>query len=139
MKKTVLFVALAAVMMVMPFLTTGSVFAFMVATGPDEVQLTGTLYNSNHKNAKGTDTLSVFIRHKQMGFKVEDARDITGDASKLDILEAIFPPKLVIEGSSDTIALLQKPEMEGKLITMEGYLYISSGMFNVTRTWKGKK
>ena len=43
-------------------------------------------------------------------------------------------------GSSDPIASkLQKPEMEGKVITMEGDLYIGNGMFHVTRTWKGKK
>ena len=85
------------------------------------------------------DTLRVYIHHKHMAFKVEDARGIANGANKMEIFEAIFPPKLNIIGSEDIIALLQKPEMEGKVITMEGDLYIGSGMFHITGTWEGKR
>ena len=138
MKRTLLFVALAAVMVV-PLLTTGAVFAIDLADSPPEVRLTGTLYSPDHKDVKGMEHLKFQIRRKELVFKVEDAQDITGDATRLDILESIFPPFLIIEGSDDVIALLQKPETEGKLITMEGYLYVVNAFFRVTKVGEGKK
>jgi len=138
MKKTLLFVALAAVVMV-PLLTTCFVSAFEIAAGPAEVRLIGTLYSPDHKDIKGLAVFRVHIRHKAMVLKAEDARDLLGDASSLEIFQAIFPPQLLIEGSKDAIALLQKPETEGKLLTMQGNLYVSNGMFYVEEVWIGKK
>jgi hypothetical protein len=139
MKRKVFLVVLAAVMVVVQLMATCPVFAFDVALGPAEVRITGTLYSPDHNDIKGIDTLTVYIRQKLMAFKVEDARGIGNGANKIEILEAIFPPRLGIIGSKDIIALLQKPETEGKLITMEGDLHIANSMFNVTRTWEGKK
>jgi hypothetical protein len=139
MKRKIILVTFVAVMVVMQFMATWPVFAFVLAGGPIEVRITGTLYSPDHTDIKGMDTLRVYIRHKHMAFKVEDARGIDTAANKLEILDALFPPLLTIVGSEDIIALLQKPEMEGKVITMEGDLYIGNGMFQVTRTWEGKK
>ena len=138
MKKTIPII-LAAIILIASFVAAFPVQAQMdVGTGgPLIVRFTGTFYPLDQKDVKGF-TLRVYLRKKIMNFQVEDVKDIRNDASKMDIINALFPPHLVIEGPNALLDRLQKEEMSGKLASMEGYLYITNGFFSVQDTWMGK-
>ena len=73
-----------------------------------------------------------------MLFKLEGLKNVTGEADSMLIMQSLFPPQLVVEGSKDLLSPLQPEEISGKLVTMEGYLYIGNGFFSVQDTWMGK-
>ena len=136
MKKTIPII-LAAIILVASFVAAFPAQAQMIGA-PPLVRFTGTFYPPDQKGVWDTNTLRVWLRKKEMLFKVEGLKNVTGEADSMLIMQSLFPPQLVVEGSKDLLSRLQQEEISGKLVTMEGYLYIGNGFFSVQDTWMGK-
>jgi hypothetical protein len=97
------------------------------------VRLTGTLFPLEH-NDKGADmyTLTVQVHNTRWTLKVKEAQDLTGNRTSLDILESIFPRTLYLRGPHKIMDSLRKPQGSGKPLVIEGNLYISSGILQVS-------
>ena len=100
---------------------------------PMVVTMSGTLQPFNDQDSRGLNTLTVTIDDKQQWlFTVNRVDTVTGtDHPGLMLLSEIFPPELRITGSTHDTALLEEPSVAGKMITLQGFLYIADRNFYV--------
>jgi hypothetical protein len=110
-------------------------FSFLRGSGAAHlVWFKGALYPPEEKKQTGSghDTLKVLAGQKEWFFKVKDARDLSGDLAEFEIFKNIFPRILYLRGPDNLIGTLQKPEIIGKPVKIEGYLYIGDGILQLT-------
>lgn len=99
---------------------------------PPLVRFTGALLPLEEKDRSHLPTLTVFIKGKRWIFRIAKVEKLTG--SSFDgwrLLRGLFPPEVRFLGPERLISLLQEPEIMGKLLTIEGHLYIGDRMFFV--------
>lgn len=99
-----------------------------------QVSFTGVFYPPGELERKsGTETLRAdFQNGKKLVFDVETARDLTGMRDSWEILNDIWPPTLYFRGPKDLISFLENPQVIGKQVTVEGLIYISDRIFQIT-------
>jgi len=96
------------------------------------VTMSGTLQPFHEQDRHGLNTLTVTIADKQRWlFTVNRVDTVTGTDPGVMLLSEIFPPELRIRGSTPDMALLEEPEVAGKTVTLQGFLYIADRNFYV--------
>ena len=100
---------------------------------PELVTLKGTFYSPNDKIPTGSHALRIFIHDKEMWvFDIKEARDISGMEPGLSLVDHLFPSKLVFWGSKKLLVSLEKPSLDKKTVTIEGYIHESNNILEVT-------
>ena len=113
----------------------GSIVHGVSSVGPPLVRLTGTICNSGQQGKKeGLQFLDVRTGHKDLLFKLEEARDITGDRTGEDLLQDLAGHPLILRGADKLLRPLEGPEFLGKRVYIEGNLFVSDGILDVTAT-----
>lgn len=100
-------------------------------SGPPVVRFIGTFQPAGEKDASGLNTLTVSIQNQKWLFQVSRVDTITGSDPGMMLLNYIFPPQLRFFGPPDRLAPLESPEIAGKQVTLEGFLYIQDRTFYV--------
>ena len=96
------------------------------------MRFTGALLPLEEKNRSSLNTLIVSIKGKKWIFSIAKVEKLTGGSfDGWRLLRDIFPPEVRFLGPEELLSLLQEPEIMGKLLTLEGHLYIGSRMFFV--------
>jgi hypothetical protein len=99
---------------------------------PLVVRMSGKLEPFNEHESHGLNTLTVTVADSQQWlFKVTRVDTLPDTASGGMILSEIFPPELHLTGSTRDIAVLQQPDIVGKTVTLQGFLYIGDRNFYV--------
>ena len=98
-----------------------------VSVTPPRVRFTGVLVPINDQSRKGLlENLNVIIETERLTLLI-DKMEIIGDVGlNRVILQRLFPPPVHIIGPNDLIRRLKNPETAGKVLTIEGLLYIAS-------------
>lgn len=104
------------------------------------VNLTGTIDQIEKKDVKGgLAYMHISIGKKVLYFNVTKVKALgTTSLSEINIINSIFPPFLNIYGSSETLAPLLKPDIVGKVVTMEGNLNTVNHFMQVEKIIIGK-
>lgn len=99
---------------------------------PPLVRFTGALLPLEEEGRRGLHTLTVFIKGQKWIFRLAKVETLTGRNRGWAILQDLFPPQVRFIGPEDLIRLLQKPEITGKLLIIEGRLYTGDRMLFIT-------
>jgi hypothetical protein len=99
---------------------------------PPLVRFTGTLHPSEEKNGDGLHTLWISVRDKEWQFRLTAVDVLTGTNYGWMILSDIFPPHLRISAPENLLAQLERPEIVGKPLIIEGRLYRVNRVLLVT-------
>jgi hypothetical protein len=97
---------------------------------PPVVRMTGTLQPVGDQGG-GLNALTISVHDKQWIFKVTRLDTTTGTDPGMLLLSYIFPPELRFFGPPERLAPLENPEVAGKPVTLEGFLYIGDRTFYV--------
>jgi hypothetical protein len=100
-------------------------------SGPPVVRFVGTFQPFSEQGAGGLNTLTVFVQNQKWLFQVNRVDTVTGSDPGMMLLNYIFPPQLRFFGPPNRIAPLENPEIAGKQVTLEGFLYIPDRTFYV--------
>jgi len=94
--------------------------------------MSGTLQPFHEQDSHALNTLTVTIADKQRWlFNVNRVDTLTGTDPGMMLLSEIFPPDLRIRGSTPDLAVLAEPDVAGKTVTLQGFLYIAERNFYV--------
>ncbi len=98
------------------------------------LSITGTLYRPGEKAVMGPYTFGLYLNGKEQWIlDVKSARDVSELASGLAVLrDLLFPSTLNVMGPKNLIATLESPELTGKPIVIEGYVYVAHNLMEVT-------
>jgi hypothetical protein len=99
---------------------------------PPQVIITGIFAPSKGTVKPGLATLTVSIHKEKKKFIVKDILALNSDATPLQILDLISPPRLIFWGNKELLNRLAKPQIEGKVFRLQGTLYASDGVFFVS-------
>lgn len=102
-------------------------------TVPPRVRFTGVLLPVKDQSRKGVlDNLNVLIGKEKRTFLV-DKMEIFGSVGLTRAtLQRLFPPLVRFVGPDELVARLKSPEMVGKVLTLEGFLYVDSRVLYLT-------
>ncbi len=103
---------------------------------PTHLELIGTLYapDAQPDTRKGFYILHILVDGKEkLIFDIEKGRNLTSGSTLTTILEQVFPPEVSTFGDEKAIEALKEPDIIGKRIMLEGYLYIGSHLFHVVQ------
>ncbi len=99
---------------------------------PLVVTMSGTLQPFHEQDSHALNTLTVTIADKQKWlFSVKRVDTLTGTDPGVMLLSEIFPPELHLRGSTPDLAVLEEPDLAGKTVTLQGFLYIADRNFYV--------
>jgi hypothetical protein len=76
--------------------------------------------------------LTVFIKKKKWILRLTKVETLAGRNRGWAIIQDLFPPQVRFTGPENLIQRLQNPESEGKLLIIEGRLYIGDRRLFVT-------
>lgn len=99
-----------------------------------QISFYGTLYAPEQKKEAGPGphiTLKLLASQEEWFFKVKEVQGLTGDLNGSGLLELIFPPILRLRGPNAVIEALQKPEILGEPVKIDGDLYIATRILQV--------
>jgi hypothetical protein len=115
--------------------TAGKSFAQPMAPDqPLHLRLVGEFYDpQKDPNAGGVNAYTVSVEEKKWIFDIERADTLYGSAQGLSVIKKIYPPLMTFFGQKEILDPLKNPEIEGKPYTLEGYLYIRTRTFRLTK------
>jgi len=94
--------------------------------------MSGILLPFNKHDSHALNTLTLTIADTQPWlFKVTRVDTLPDTASGGMILSEIFPPALYLTGSTRDLAVLTQPDVVGKAVTLQGFLYLADHNFYV--------
>ncbi len=100
---------------------------------PELVRLTGTFHRPEESAKTGMYSFRVYIGGKEEWiFDVKKAQDLSGLEPGLDILNDLFPSTLNFWGPKKLVSQLEKPELDGQPVTVEGYIHVAHNIMEVT-------
>lgn len=99
---------------------------------PPLVRFTGTLHPSENRNDDSWPTLGISVRGQEWQFRLTNVEVLTGTNYGSMILSDIFPPHLRLSAPEDLLARLERPEIVGKPLSIEGRLYRANRVLLVT-------
>lgn len=99
---------------------------------PPLVRFTGTLHPSDEQHDDGWHTLWISVRGKEWQFRLTNVEVLTGTNYGWMILSDIFPPHLRLSAPEHLLARLERPEIVGQPLTIEGRLYRANRVLLVT-------
>jgi hypothetical protein len=101
--------------------------------GPPLVRLTGTvLAPGEQARREGLEVLNVRAGDKELKFKLERAENLTGERTGEELLQDLAGRRLFLRGPEKLIRPLEEPKIAGKRIRIEGSLFVSDGILDVT-------
>lgn len=93
---------------------------------PPLVRLTGEIAPVNDEAKRDISALFVLIDETERMLVVRQAEILTSDYRGTPVLQRLFPRQMRIIGETALLQELLKPEMIGKPIVVEGYLYFDT-------------
>jgi len=110
----------------------GAAQIFSPYGSPPVVRMSGTFQPYDEQQSHGLNTLTVIVEDKQKWlFKVTRVDTMTGTDPGMMLLSYIFPPELRLMGAASKMAVLTQPEVLGKPVSLQGFLYIDDRNFYV--------
>lgn len=101
--------------------------------GPPLVRLTGSFCTSGQQDKKeGFQFLNVRAGDKELLFRLEKAESLAGDRTGEELLQDLAGHQLILRGADKLLRPLQGPEMVGKRLYIEGNLFVSDRILEVT-------
>ena len=101
-------------------------------SSPLVVRMSGRLQPFDEHESHALNTLTVTVADTQQWlFKVSRVETLPATAAGVMILSEIFPPELHLTGSAHDMAVLQQPDVVGKAVTLQGFLYLADRNFYV--------
>ena len=125
-------------LMVMAFWT-GAVHADETyPQAPFTVRFTGMLLPANDQNREDLVTVSIFVEGTPWLLRLGEIQELTARDQEQAKEQAVQLRQVRFYGSADLISRLQKPEIAGKVLSIEGRLDPSAKRFLVTAVQEGK-
>lgn len=123
----------AAVVLLMLVFWSSAAFA-QIFKPPLLIRFTGALFPIEKEGQRNLyHTLNVLIKGEERWiFRLDKVEPLTSTNNGWAILQRLFPPRVCFTGPEDLLHLLQKPEIAGKPLIIEGRLYIRAKMFLIT-------
>jgi hypothetical protein len=113
----------------------GALIPDVTSIGPPLVRLTGTFCVSGQNTGKeGLQFVNVRVADKELLFKLEKATSLTGDRTGEEILQDLAGRRLILRGADKLLRPLEAPNMIGKRLYIEGNLFASDRILDVTAT-----
>ena len=110
----------------------GAAQIFSPYGSPPVVRMSGTFQPFDETESHGLNTLTVIIDDKQKWlFKVTRVDTMTGTDPGMMLLSYIFPPELRLMGAASKMAVLTQPDVLGKPVSLQGFLYVDDRNFYV--------
>jgi hypothetical protein len=107
------------------------------------LRFTGTIYPPDAKDLKGGLAYQrILIENKEWILKVTKVEDVNYPGMTQLQLLGPMPPRLNLqEGVKGVLSPFQKPDILGKVITIQGFVYVSSEWMevNILKIGKGEK
>jgi hypothetical protein len=101
--------------------------------GPPLVRLTGTFCASGQNAEKeGLQFLRVRVGDKDLIFKLEGEEDLTGYWTGAELFQDLAGQQLILRGPDKLIRPLEGTEIVGKRLYIEGNLFVSDSILDVT-------
>jgi hypothetical protein len=106
---------------------------------PLRVRFTGVLLPSKDQSRKGVlEDLDVLIGKEKRTFLLDKMKIVGSVGVNRAILQRLFPPLVRFVGLDELIGRLKNPEIVGKVLTVEGFLYPESRIFFLTEVDEGE-
>lgn len=102
-----------------------------------EVRVTGILLPVTTDNREDVVTVKVFIHDQPWLLRVGVVEKLTATERERIVDEGVFMRQMRLYGPDDILSLLQRPEMIGKVVTIEGRLDTTQKRLRVTAVRKG--
>jgi len=102
------------------------------------VRFTGMLLPANEQNREDLVTVSIFVEGTPWLLRLGEIKELTARDQGQAKEQAIQLRQVRFYGSEELISQLQKPEIAGKVLTIEGRLDPGTKRFLVTAVQEGK-
>jgi hypothetical protein len=94
---------------------------------PPQVRIVGVLVAPEDKRRSTLQTLTVHVKGKTWKLRIRNIKALTATTnSGWGLLRELFPPKLRLLGADALLAPLQQDDIAGKLLELEGRLYVGA-------------
>jgi hypothetical protein len=115
--------------------TAGDSFAQPIGSDqPLHFRFVGKFYDPDKDpDAGGVNAYTVSVEDKKWILDIERADALFGAAQGLSVIKKIYPPLMTFVGQKELVEKLKNPEIEGKPYTLEGYLYIKTRAFRLSK------
>ena len=101
---------------------------------PPRVRFTAVVVPFEDQSRKALlDDLNIIIETERSKLLIDKMEIVGGVALNRVVLQRLFPPVVHFTGPNDLIRRLQRPEIAGKVLTIEGLLYTASRTFFLIR------
>ncbi len=105
---------------------------------PFTVRFTGMLLPANEQNREDLVTVSIFVEGTPWLLRLGEIKELTARDQEQAKAQAIQLRQVRFYGPEDLIGPLRKPEIAGKVLTIEGRLDLTERRFLVTAVEEGK-
>ncbi len=105
---------------------------------PFTVRFTGMLLPANEQNREDLVTVSIFVEGTPWLLRLGEIKELTARDQDQAKEQAVQLRQVRFYGSEDLISQLQKPEIAGKVLTIEGRLDPAARRFLVTAVEEGR-
>ena len=99
---------------------------------PLDLRVTGAFLPTDQQKRDDIVTVDVSVQGKPMLLRIGKVEDLTTQERAQAVKGEVLLRKVHFTGPEEMMAWLQKPEMVGKVITLEGWLDTQSRRFQVT-------
>ena len=99
---------------------------------PLDLRVTGAFLPADQQKRDDIVTVDVSVQGKPMLLRIGKVEDLTTQERAQAVKGEVLLRKVHFTGSEELMARLQKPEMVGKVVTLEGWLDTQSRRFQVT-------
>ena len=99
---------------------------------PLDLRVTGAFVSTDQQKRDDIVTVNVSVQGKPMLLRIGKVEDLTTQERAQAVKGEVLLRKVHFTGPEEMMARLQKPEMVGKVITLEGWLDTQSRRFQVT-------
>ena len=99
---------------------------------PLDLRITGAFLAPDYQKRDDIVTVDVTVQNKLMLLRIGKVEDLTTQERAQAVKGEVLLHKVHFTGPEDLMARLQKPEMIGKVITIEGWLDTQSKRLQVT-------
>lgn len=99
---------------------------------PLDLRVTGAFLPTDQQKRDDIVTVDVSVQGKPMLLRIGKVEDLTTQERAQAVKGEVLLRKVHFTGPEELMARLQKPEMVGKVVTLEGWLDTQSRRFQVT-------
>jgi len=125
-------------LLVMVFLAEAACADETYPQAPFTVRFSGMLLPVNDQNREDLVTVSIFVEGTPWLLRLGEIQELTARDQEQAKEQAIQLRQVRFYGPQDLIGRLQKPEIAGKVLTIEGRLDLTAKRFLVTAVQEGR-